>query len=70
MYTCVICLKKLECVWEGGCDGIQPDYGCEIQILGAYGSTKFDGETWAGAICDECALKLIKNMQKIKDNLF
>jgi hypothetical protein len=43
---------------------MQPNNGCEIRIIGAYGSSKFDGYTLKGIICDECVEKLETKMLK------
>lgn len=64
---CVICDVGLESA-IGDWDDYQPYKGCEIQIIGAYGSTKFDkhlsNTVFRGVICDECAAKLVDKMEE------
>ena len=68
---CVICGTLLEPVdtdWEF----YQPSGGVEIQLIGSYGSKKFDDNIHAtvfrGVVCDECAEKLVPKMDKVTDS--
>ena len=64
---CVVCEKELSSICDDDWQGMQPNNGCEIQIIGAYGSTKFDlnmsSTVFKGVICDDCAEKLVVNME-------
>lgn len=67
MKKCVLCSKELEPAlddWET----YQPYGGCEIKIIGSFGSTKFDenisSTVFRGVICDDCASKLVPEMDK------
>lgn len=59
---CALCSKKLEPVFADS--EYQPHDGCEIQILGAYGSS-YDMTTFRGLLCDTCVSKLKDNMEEI-----
>jgi len=55
---CCSCGKMLECLPEiGDWSSYQADGGCEITIVGAYGS-RHDLTTFRGIICDDCVGKL------------
>lgn len=69
---CVICNKELEsALGDDDWDSYQPYGGCEMKIIGNYGSTKFDedieGTVFRGIICDDCAEKLVPKMEKQKN---
>ena len=54
---CCSCGKMLECAvrdWSS----YQPYGGCEITIIGSYGSRRYDPATLRGIICDDCVGKL------------
>jgi hypothetical protein len=59
---CVKCGKRLEPAvdhWKT----YQPFQGCEIQIIGSFGSTRFDknihNTVFRGVICDDCATEFV-----------
>ena len=55
---CCSCGKLLEPVYEiGDWCSYQPSYGCEIRIIGSYGS-RHGMTTFRGIICDDCVSKL------------
>ena len=58
-----MCEKRLYPIFDNW-GTMQPNNGCEIRIIGAYGSSKFDGYTLKGIICDECVEKLETKMLK------
>ena len=64
---CVCCGKQLESVWGADWVSLQPNGGCEIQIIGSWGSKKFDINpnftVFKGVVCDECAGMMTKQMQ-------
>ena len=65
---CIICLKELECAVSDW-DTNQPSGGGEVIFNFFYGSCKFDDHPWEptifrGIICDECAERLIVNMER------
>ena len=66
---CVICNKYMQPVFDKNWDYMQPYGGGEIKLLFSWGSLKFDhgpGVTvFNGVICDDCAEKLVKNMEKV-----
>jgi len=63
---CVQCQTKLESACGEG-DTMQPYGGCEVQIIAAYGSTKFDdcllGRKFRGVICDACVEEMLPRLQ-------
>jgi hypothetical protein len=61
---CVICNKELCSIIKDDWTTLQPNDGCEITILGTYGSSKFDGYKLRGIICDECVEELQTKMLK------
>jgi hypothetical protein len=64
---CVACGKLLEPVFEHW-KTYQPDAGCEIKIIGSFGSRKLDNNVDAtifrGVICDDCAVKFTEKMDQ------
>lgn len=66
---CIMCGDQLEPIRDSW-DTMQPNDGGEVQFLFSYGSTKFDncmGTTvFKGVICDNCAEKLVDNMEEVK----
>lgn len=63
---CLLCKKMLEPAIDSW-DTLQPYGGGEIRLLFGYGSTKFDNHMWGttfkALICDECAEKLVPDME-------
>lgn len=56
---CCSCGKMLDCLPEvGDWSSYQPVNGCEIKIVGSYGSSSHDMKELRGIICDECVSKL------------
>lgn len=69
---CVVCKKRLDPV-NGDWDKYQPYQGCELKIIGSYGTdvSAFDkngpGPTiYRGVICDDCALNFVGWMEEVK----
>lgn len=65
---CILCHRNLLPVFEeDGWKHMQPYGGCEVQIIGSFGSTKFDqsmGSTvYRGVICDGCAEGIVHLME-------
>jgi len=62
---CAQCQTKLESACGEG-DTMQPYGGCEVQIIAAYGSAKFDdcllGRKFRGVICDNCLEKILPRL--------
>jgi len=55
---CCSCKKMLDCLPEiGDWSTYQADGGCEIKIVGSYGS-RHDLTTFRGIICDDCVSEL------------
>lgn len=66
---CAICEKHLESVWEDW-HNLQPDGGCELQIIASFGSKKFDhhihSTCFSGVVCDECVERIMPRLNPLK----
>ena len=60
---CILCDKKMEPIFDDSWELYQPKEGCEVQIIGAYGS-EFDLTMYRGVICDSCVKKVTANMDR------
>lgn len=64
---CITCKRPLEPV-NGDWKKMQPYGGCELQIIGAFGSAVLDNNigptVYRGVICDACTSAFVKYMEE------